>query len=180
MGMGAILILFVFLMGYGSFPSFAWPGEIYRWTDDRGTVHLTDDRSKIPKEYVDRAQTSSFPEGSTTELPARRETDRSGGRVQAYLEDLERKIEEKRALERQMEKLQEELKASEDRLKWIEEDEKENFQYYQPFRDPRTGRWVPVASPYYVDKVKLLRKIDDLKAELVSLEERLSLIRRSL
>jgi Domain of unknown function (DUF4124) len=31
-------------------------GEIYRWTDENGTVHFTDDESKIPGPYSDQAE----------------------------------------------------------------------------------------------------------------------------
>ena len=45
-----ILFIFFFQIPY------AFSGEIYRWTDDRGTIHFTDDASKIPEQYTDRAE----------------------------------------------------------------------------------------------------------------------------
>jgi clan AA aspartic protease (TIGR02281 family) len=40
-----LLILFVFLLAPFSY------GEMYRWVDEKGTVHFTDDLSSIPEKY---------------------------------------------------------------------------------------------------------------------------------
>ena len=165
-------------------PLLSWSGEMYRWTDEKGTVHFTDDRSKIPKKYLDQVERREVPRDTSKEppkvIPKAEKTDDSPDRVKAYLDDLDRRIEEKKKLEQRVSALEDELRSAEERVRWIEEDERENFQYYQPFRDPRTGRWAPVASPYYAEKVRLLARIDEIKSDLASLEEKLSKIQRGL
>src|SRR5262244_218769 len=43
--------------------------EIYRWTDDAGTVHLTDDPSTIPPAYRARARASESGTPAADETP---------------------------------------------------------------------------------------------------------------
>ena len=76
--------------------------------------------------------------------------------------------------------LETESRSIEERLKWIEEYEKQDFQYYQPFKDPKTGKWVNVASSYYDEKKRLTNRLESIKEELKSLQEELSKINRSL
>jgi len=45
-------ILIVFL---GIFLAFPVNGEVFKWTDSKGTVHFTDDPSLIPKQYRPKA-----------------------------------------------------------------------------------------------------------------------------
>ncbi len=66
--------------------------------------------------------------------------------------NLAKKIAMKKSMEKKISELEEELRLSEERLKKIEEYEREDYLYYQSFRDPRTGKWVPVASPFYEEK----------------------------
>ena len=35
---------------------FLFSGEIYHWADEKGTIYFTDDISKIPEQYTDRAE----------------------------------------------------------------------------------------------------------------------------
>ncbi|HKZ16453.1 MAG TPA: DUF4124 domain-containing protein, partial [Geobacteraceae bacterium] len=35
-------------------PAFMASGEFYQYQDDKGTIHFTDDRGKIPKKYRDK------------------------------------------------------------------------------------------------------------------------------
>jgi hypothetical protein len=65
-------------------------------------------------------------------------------------------------------------------LKEIEELEKVDYEYYIPFRDPRTGRFVAVASPYYDEKVRLTKRVEIIRAEIDFLEEKIAEIKRSL
>ena len=46
----------------------------------------------------------------------------------------------KKSMERKISELEEELRSSEERLKKIEEYEREDYLYYQPFKDPKTGK----------------------------------------
>lgn len=51
---GNILSFKVFLCALCAFAVFtfsAYAAEIYRWTDDDGVIHVTDDRSQIPAKY---------------------------------------------------------------------------------------------------------------------------------
>jgi DNA repair exonuclease SbcCD ATPase subunit len=100
--------------------------------------------------------------------------------VKDYLEDLDKRIEVKRRMEKRISELEEELSLSQERLKRIEAYEKEDFQYYLPFVNKRTGKLVPMASPYYDEKRRLERKIETIKAELGTLRERLLEIKRGL
>jgi len=164
--------------------SLAHAAEIYRWTDEKGTVHFTDDVSKIPEQYRDQTKKMEVPIEAVKE--PLKETKRIGvseestDRVEKYLEDFDAKVETKRQLEKTVLELEEELKVSEDRVKEIEEYERENYIYFIPFRDHQTGKFVPVGSPYYDEKVKLEHRIQSIRSQLESLEEKLSLIQRGL
>ncbi len=57
---------------------------------------------------------------------------------------------------------------------------KEEYLYYQPFRDPNTGKWVLVASPFHEEERRLKAKIDAIRAEIKSIQEKLSKLMRSL
>jgi hypothetical protein len=83
-------------------------------------------------------------------------------------------------MERKISELEEELRLSEERLKRIEEYEREYYIYYQPYRDPRTGRWVRIASPYYEEKRSLETKINAIRVEIKSIQEKLSQLMRGL
>jgi hypothetical protein len=100
--------------------------------------------------------------------------------VKDYLENIEKKIEMKKGMEKRISELEEELRLSEEYLKRIEEYEKEDYLYYQPFKDRRTGKWVPVGSPYYDEKRRLKAKIKVLQVEIKEIQEKLSLLMRSL
>ena len=159
---------------------YTFSGEIYRWTDERGTVHFTDDLSKIPKPYSDQAEKIEVQEETLKEVEKIGKPEEKPDRVKDYLENIEKKIELKKSMEKKISELEKELRLSKERLKRIEEYEREDYFYYQPFRDPRTGKWVPVASPYYEEKRSLKAKIDAIKAEMKSIQEKLSQLMRSL
>jgi len=154
--------------------------EIYRWTDEKGTVHFIDDLSKIPEPYRDQVDKREVPQEDGKESDKIGTPEEGANRVEKYLKEVDKKIETKKQLEKKVSELEEELKVSEDRLKDIEEYEREDYIYYVPFRDHRTGRFVPVGSPYYDEKVNLERRIQSIRSELESLHEKLSLLQRSL
>jgi len=83
-------------------------------------------------------------------------------------------------MERKISELEEELRSSEERLKKIEEYEREDYLYYQPFKDPKTGKCVPVVSPFYEEKRRLKAKIEATQAEIKSIQEKLLQLMRSL
>lgn len=171
-----MFLFFVFL----SAPLVAVSAEIYRWTDEKGTVHFTDDPTKIPERYSGQGETVRVPEEKATapQLPSKPD-DRSD-RVKTYLREMDKKIEAKKKIEGRISALEQELVLIRERLKVIDELEREDFQYYQPFRDRRTGNWVNVASPYYDEKRRLERRRDSIEKDLVPLHEELSKIKRSL
>jgi chromosome segregation ATPase len=155
-------------------------GEIYHWTDERGTVHFTDDASKIPQQYWEQTESREVYEETLTGPERVKKPENRPDRVNGYLERIDNRIEMKRKLEKKISELEEELRISQERLKEIEEYEKENFQYYLPFIDKRTGKLVPRASPYYDEKRRLEREIESINAQLRSLRERVSELTRSL
>jgi len=159
---------------------YAFSGEVYRWTDERGTIHFTDDVSKIPKPYSDQAEKIEVQEETLKEVEKIGKPEEKPDRVKDYLENIEKKIELKKSMEKKISELEEELRLSEERLKRIEEYEREDYLYYQPFRDPRTGKWIPVVSPFYEEKRRLKAKIDAIQVEIKKIQERLSHLMRSL
>ena len=106
--------------------------------------------------------------------------ERKPDRVKGYLEGIDQRIEEKRKIEKRISELEEEMRLCEERLKKIEEYEKEDFQYYQSFVNKKTGKLVPVASPYLEEKRRLKNRMELIEKELRSLRERRSEILRSL
>jgi DNA repair exonuclease SbcCD ATPase subunit len=159
---------------------YTFSGEVYRWTDEKGTIHFTDDVSKIPKPYSDQAERIEVQEETLREVEKIGKPEERPDRVKDYLENIEKKIEMKKSMEKKISELEEELKLSEESLKRIEEYEREDYLYYQPFKDPRTGKWVPVASPYYEEKRRLKAKIDAIQAEIKRIQEKISQLIRSL
>jgi hypothetical protein len=44
--------------------------EVYRWVDEKGTVHLTDDLGQVPEKYREKVQKEISPKESTPVSPA--------------------------------------------------------------------------------------------------------------
>jgi hypothetical protein len=95
------------------------------------------------------------------------ERSRSGKKI---LTKTDQKIEAKRRIEKKISELEDEMKLSEERLKWIENYERENYYYYLPYRNSKTGKLVPVGSPYYDEKVRLTQRIKSIKSEIKALK----------
>ena len=180
---------FIFVMFWE--PAFASAGEIYRWSDEKGTVHFTDDLSKVPKPYLDQVEKKGVPkessekrkvpgEASKKEEPLPQlEGEERPDRVKGYLKDIENKIAAKKKLEKRIAELEEELKQSEERIKRIEEREREYPESFYGTYDPTRKKWV-ITSPQYEEKARLTKRTKDVKEELTSLQEKLSTINRSL
>jgi hypothetical protein len=170
------LLFFILLLQ----PPVLFSAEIYRWTDEKGTIHITDDPSNIPEANSKQGEKIQIPEEKRKDVHEPLNPDDRSDRVKKYLEEMDKKIEAKKKIETRISQLEAESRSIEERLKWIEEYEQEDFQYYQPFRDQRTGKWVNVASPYYDEKRRLTYRMESIKEELKSLQEELSKINRSL
>jgi hypothetical protein len=163
-------------------------GEVYRWTDEKGTTHFTDDASAIPEKYRREAEEKKVTGEETKEEAAEEDNiikgpGKSGegvDRVRKYLEKTDQKIEAKKRIEKKISALEDEMKLSEERLKWIENYEREYYYYYIPYRDRRTGNVVPVASPYYDEKVRLTQRIKSIRSEIETLHVEVSRILKSL
>ena len=155
-------------------------GEIYRWTDEKGTVHFTDDDSRILEQYSDQAERIEVREEILKEAERIEKPEERPDLVKDYLENIEKKIEMKKDMEKKISELEEELRLSKEYLKRIEEYEREDYVYYQPFKDRRTGKWVPVASPYHDEKRRLKATIEDLQVEIKKIQGKLSHLMRSL
>ena len=173
----------------------SFSGEIYRWTDETGVVHFTDDISNVPARYQSQVNKREVTEeiskeaeewidsGPNSEISAGKakppeNQEQRSERGNKYLEAIEQKIEEKRIIEKKISELEEEVMEAEERIKQLEKDEDENYPSMQPFYS--RGRFVPVESPHYREKVKLANRIKSIKEEIATLEERLSKIKRSL
>ena len=174
---------------------FSFPGEIYRWTDEKGTVHFTDNISNVPARYRNQVEKKEGVEESPREtekqivprgrseieteaMPPNVRIEEKQDRVKEYLRSIEEKIQAKKELEKKISKLEEELNASEERIRYLEKDEKENDPLIQPQRS--RGKFAPVASRHYREKQILENRIKSIKEEIATLEEKLSSIRRSL
>jgi hypothetical protein len=178
-----LLLIWVFSLCFILDIPFSFSEEIYRWTDEKGTVHFTDDASKIPEKYQGEAEGTKVIGEVAKEDVEVRDPGKSGegaDRVRKYLEKTDQKIEAKKRIEREISELEEEMRLSEERLKWIETYEREDYLYYLPYRDRKTGRLVPVGSPYYDEKVRLTQRIKSIKSEIKALQERVSNILKSL
>jgi len=174
------LLLFIVLSVLLTSTPMTWADEMYRWVDENGTVHFTDDLSKIPPQYFERARKIAAPERPPAQEETPRPSETKEDRVKKYLEEFDRKVETKKNYERRVSELDEELRVIKERLKEIEELEKVDYEYYIPFRDLRTGKFVAVASPYYDEKVRLTKRMEIVNSEISSLEEKIAEIQRSL
>ena len=191
LGVGAWAILFCLSF---SIP-FSFSGEIHRWTDEKGVVHFTDDISNVPAQYRNQVDKREVTEEilreverqivpgpgrgvstETTKPPVKPEE--KPDRVKEYLKTIEEKIEAKRTIEKKISMLEEERKAAEEQIKKLEKDEEENYPTMQPQRS--RGRFTPIETHHYQEKVKLTNRIKSIKEEIATLEERLSNIRRGL
>jgi hypothetical protein len=172
--------------------AFSFSEEIYHWTDDKGSVHFTDDVSNIPAPYLnqvrkremtqgisnetlertDSGPTSAMP-AEKTKQPVKREGRPDG--VMGYLNTRGKKLEEMRTIEKRISNLEEEMKATEELIKKVEKEEQDN---HPSFRSKNTP--VPVKTPHYREKIKLANEIKAIKEEIATLERRLFEIKKGL
>ena len=79
--------------------------EVYRWTDEKGTIHFTDDVSKIPEKFrreaagIDMTGERAEEDREMRESGKSREPVRRIDRVRGYLEKIDQKIEAKKKIE---------------------------------------------------------------------------------
>lgn len=162
-------------------PSTFFGDEIYRWVDDRGNIVFTDNPSNIPKSYSGKVTKFGTPQEAQEKQGIGKEKDESTKRVKKLLDEIEKRIEEKRQLEEKLSNLEMELKHQQDRLKRIEALEKETPVVYRRFVDPRTGKWKwGLISPYYDEKRQIISRMETLLHEKQSIEEKISDIKKGL
>ena len=175
--------------------AFSFSEEIYRWTDDKGSVHFTDDVSNIPAPYLNQVRKRELIQGISNETEEQTDSGPTSAmptektkqpgkqegrpdRVMGYLTTRGKKLEEKRTIEKRISNLEEEIKSTEDLIKKIEKEEQENHLSVQSFRS--TFGAVPVKTPHYREKAKLVDEIKAIKEEIATLERRLVDIKKGL
>ena len=175
--------------------AFSFSEEIYRWTDDKGSVHFTDDVSNIPAPYLNQVRKRELIQGISNETEEQTDSGPTSAmptektkqpgkqegrpdRVMGYLTTRGKKLEEKRTIEKRISNLEEEMKATEDLIKKLEKEEQDNHPSVQPSRS-KYGP-VPVKTPHYREKAKLANEIKAIKEEIATLERRLFEIKKGL
>ena len=167
-------------------PPFSFAGEVYRWTDEKGVVYFTDDFSKIPTQYqkqfekrevkeevyeIDKKQT--IPEKPSMTLQGKPD------QAKQDLDIYERKIEAKKAVEKKIAVLEEEMRAAEERIKQLKETEEYQHSVTR-YRYDKGGRAVAPIDEPPTERERLQLRIRNIKKEIAALEEQLSQIKRSL
>jgi predicted nucleotidyltransferase len=159
-------------------PSFSFAGEIYRWTDEKGVVHFTDDFSKIPPQYQKQFEKREVKEevyeiDKKQTVPGKPSVNLQGkpDRAKDDLEAYERKIEAKKGIEKRISGLEEEMRAAEERIKQLKESEEYSRPVTRYRYDNRVRDYVPVGIP--------LREEKDCNSESRTLKKRLPLLKSS-
>ena len=55
-----LFLLFIFIF----YHSISLAQDVYRWVDEKGTVHFVDDPNLIPERFLQKSQKLNFPEKS--------------------------------------------------------------------------------------------------------------------
>jgi hypothetical protein len=177
-------------------PPFLFAGEIYRWTDEKGVVYFTDDFSKVPPQYQKQIEKREVKEevyeinkkqaipglGQGVATESSKPSMTLQGKPDQAKQDLdiyERKIEAKKAVEKKIAVLEEEMRAVEERIKQLKETE-EYQRSVTRYRYDKGGRAVvPIEEPPS-ERERLQMRIQNIKKEIAALEEQLSKIIRGL
>ena len=71
-------------------PSYA--KEVYKWVDEKGTIHFSEDESSVPEEYREQAEKKSVPEESKQpeEKVKVKKQDRKGAKDRLAVKEKER------------------------------------------------------------------------------------------
>ena len=181
-GMG----IWAILLGLFFSRSFSFAGEIYRWTDEKGVVHFTDDLSQIPAQYQNQFEKREVKEevyepDKKLTVPGKPSMTPQGkpDPVKQDLDLYERKIESKKAIERKIAVLEEEMRAAEERIKQLKETEEYQHSVTR-YRYDRGGRgYVPIEEPP-TERDRLQVRIQNIKKEIGALEEQRSKIIKGL
>ena len=62
------VLITVFIISFLTIP-FLIHAEVYKWVDDKGTIHFTDDYSNIPEKYLPFAEAQGSPKESSPPIP---------------------------------------------------------------------------------------------------------------
>jgi len=179
-GIWAILWWLFFL------PPFSFAGEIYCWTDEKGVVYFTDDFSKIPPQYQNQLEKREMKEevyeiDKKQTIPEKPSVTMQGkpDRAKQDLDIYERKIESKKAIEKKIAVLEEEMRAAEEWIKQLKETEEYQHSVTR-YRYDRGGRdYVPREEPP-TERERLQLRIRNIKKEIAALEEQRSKIIKGL
>lgn len=124
-GLAAALLLAAFMT---LFPAFAGWADIYRWEDERGIIHFTDDFSSIPPSYRDKTRPvvrEAPSEGpSAGGAPGNRVAPPRPARVEPQPSEStlgENREEEREALTSQIEQLKAKIEAKEKLIRRVDE-----------------------------------------------------------
>jgi TolA-binding protein len=175
--------------------AFSFSEEIYHWTDDKGSVHFTDDVSTIPAPYQNQVRKRDMTRGISNEpleqtvsrpasaMPAQKtkqpaKQEGSPGRVMGTLNTRDKKREEQKAIEQRISTLDGEMKATEELIKNIEKEEQDNHPSVQ--RHLSKYGTLPAKTPHYREKMKLADEVKAIQEEIATLKRRLSEINRGL
>jgi hypothetical protein len=170
-GIWAILLWFFFS------PTFLFAGEIYRWADEKGVVYFTDDLSKVPPQYQNQFEKREVKEevyeiDKKQTIPGKPSMTLQGkpDRTKQDLDIYENKIESKRAIEKKIAVLEEEMRAAEERIKQLKETEEYQHSVTR-YRYDKGGRAVvPIEEPPS-ERERLQLRIQNIKKEIAALEE---------
>lgn len=116
-GLSGFAIAFATLMGvtFSTSPGYA---ELYKWTDESGTVWFTDDPTKLPKESQGEFEKLKAPKkvpdsppGKKASRPSAVKTE-SPSSAESYLKNEKRRLKERKSLEKEISTREKELSTA--------------------------------------------------------------------
>lgn len=92
--------------------------EVYKWTDESGTIWFTDDPANLPEQSHGQVEKEKAPEKASESSSPEKAPSPSATRTKAtgsskeYLEDRDQRVEEKKRLEKEISSLEKELSTA--------------------------------------------------------------------
>lgn len=133
-GLSGFAIAFATLMGvtFSTSPGYA---ELYKWTDESGTVWFTDDPTKLPKESQGEFEKLKAPKkvpdsppGKKASRPSAVKTE-SPSSAESYLKNEERRLKERKSLEKEISTLEKELSRARTALQRVTASDSRGYWY---------------------------------------------------